>query len=381
HFLRAGALASLAGLSPAAAASVHAERRPRHTRPPRARQRPGRSGEVLLNANENPLGLGPRAREAVAAALDEANRYPRERRDALVARLAERHGVQPENIVLGNGSTEVLQMAVQALAQPRARLVVADPTFEDVPRYREPFPYRLVKVPLDFRYAHDVARMRGEAEAERRPSVVYLCNPNNPTGTLTPSAEIDDWIVDAPESVFFIVDEAYFEFVDDPGYWSAVKWIDQRPNLLVARTFSKVYGMAGMRLGYGIAHADTVARLEEFIGHNNANQLALAAALASLDDEAHVRASLDLNRRSLAVVTETLDELGLGYLPSSTNFVMHQIGRADLGEYIARFREQGIRVGRPFPPMLGYNRLSLGMPDDMARWAETLRAFRARGWV
>lgn len=376
-FLRTGALAGLA--SAGAAPSLEAaEWRGAGWLASRPNLLP--DGTLRLSNNENPLGISPLAREALIRALADANRYPGVRHEELVARLAERFGLRPDNIYLGAGSTEVLQMAVQALASSGRPLIVAEPTFEDVPKYRRPFPYRLVAVPLDFRYAHDLGRMREEAERSRRPCVVYLCNPNNPTGTITPSSEVDAWIQEAHESVFFIVDEAYHELVDDPSYWSAVGWIDRRPNVLVTRTFSKIYGMAGLRLGYGLAHEDTVARFKEFASSNSTTQVSVAAGLASLTDDAFVKRSLESNRQARAVVYETLNELGLGYLESHTNFLMHEI-RGDLPTYIDRFAEQGIKVGRPFPPMLGYNRLSLGTVDEMGRWAETIRSFRARGWV
>lgn len=334
---------------------------------------------LRLSSNENPLGLAPAARRAVADAIEEANRYPREWRGQLIDKLARLHGVAPENIVPGNGSTEVLQMAVQALHEPGARLILAEPTYEDVPWYAQPYPYDVVKVPLDRRYAHDLERMKTHADSGGR-AVVYLCNPNNPTGTLTSSAEIDAWIESAPENVFFLVDEAYFEYCEDPGYWSSLKWISRRPNLVIVRTFSKIYGMAGMRLGYGIAHEDTAGRLREFIGRNNANQLALAAALASLEDPELIARSREANSRGMTITRRCLDELDLEYLPSHTNFLMHRIS-GDLETYQKRMVESGIRVGRRFPPMLEYNRLSIGLPAEMDRFAETLRSFRRKGWV
>ncbi len=271
-------------------------------------------------------------------------------------------------------------MAVQAFYEPGARLILAEPTYEDVPWYAQPFPYELVRVPLTGSHAHDLQRMKEAADAAPGRALVYLCNPNNPTGTLTSSAAIDAWIETAPEEVFFLVDEAYFDYCEAPGYWSCLKWIAERPNLLVARTFSKIYGMAGMRLGYGIAHPHTAGRLREYIGRNNANQLALAAALASLQDADLVSRSLEANRQGVRVLHECLDELGLEYLPSHTNFVMHRIN-GDLETYRKRMLESGFRVGRAFPPMLDYNRLSIGLPEEMERFADTLRDFRRKGWV
>jgi histidinol-phosphate aminotransferase len=271
-------------------------------------------------------------------------------------------------------------MAVQALGGDGARIITAHPTFEDVATYRLPLGTELIPVPLDSRFAHDLGRMREEAARSRSLSIVYVCNPNNPTGTLTDSREVQSWIQEADEDVFFIVDEAYFELVDDPTYQSCLPLTREYRNLLVVRTFSKIYGLAGMRMGYGIAHPDTVRRMTAYMAKSNANQLAVAAASASLDDWAHVQRSVDSNRAAKAVVLETLDGLGLEALPSHTNFLMHHIG-VDVHGYIDRFAEAGIAVGRPFPPMLQYNRLSLGTPEEMGRWADTIRDFRRRGWI
>lgn len=374
-FLRTGAVASVAATAPVGLSAAE-----RWTRRAYGRPHLAADGDLRLMANENPLGPSEKAIQAILDAMVNANRYPFEQHEMLEIALAEKRGVARENLFLGAGSTEVLQMAIQALHGPNARLVVADPTFEDVSEYQLPFAYEMERVPLDFRFAHDIGRMRDIVASSRRPTVVYICNPNNPTATITPSAEVDAWIQDAPETVFFLIDEAYFELVEAPGYWSMMKWIDDKPNVLVARTFSKIYGMAGMRLGYGLAHPDTVLRMKDFIQQNNANVLALAAGMASLEDDDHVIRTRAVINESRRVVQDTLDELGLGYLESHANFIMHQIG-GDVEPYIARFKERGILVGRPFPPMLDYNRLSLALPEDMERWAEVMRDFRSRGWV
>ncbi len=334
---------------------------------------------IRLSANENPLGLSPKARGAIVEALSEANRYPGEWRTQLVAALAAKHQVKPEQVVLGNGSSEVLQMVVQA-AGPEATVVVADPTFEDVPRYAAHLGLRVEKVPLTARYEHDLDRFQAIVSGRSGAVLVYLCNPNNPTGTLTPSAEVDRWIESAPERVTIAVDEAYFEYAEEASYHSAQRWIAERPNVIVVRTFSKIYAMAGMRLGYGLAHPDLAARLERYAADNNTNQLALAAGLASLQDGAFAQQSLAVNRQARSILYRCLADLDLEYLPSQTNFVMHRI-TGDLGTYISRMRERGFAVGRPFPPMLGYNRISLGLPEEMEAFAEALRDFRRQGWV
>jgi histidinol-phosphate aminotransferase len=337
-------------------------------------------GTVKLSSNENPLGLSPAARQAVIEAIPNANRYPGDYRGPLMSALADFVGVDQSNLVLGAGSTEILQMAVQAYQGPNVPLVTAEPTFEDVPRYMRPLAYNLVTVPLNDRLEHDIGRMRHAAEGSSRPAVVYFCNPNNPTATLTGSRDIDNWIADAPETTMFLMDEAYFEYANDASYWSALKWIETKPNVIVVRTFSKIFGMAGMRLGYGVAHPGTAARMREFVMQNNPNVLAAAAGVASLADEGLMARSIDVNTASKTIVQETCDELGLETIPTNCNFMMHRIN-GDLGTYINRMREAGVRVGRQFPPMLDWNRLSFGLPEEQGRWAETLRDFRRKGWV
>jgi len=373
-FLRSGAALGMVGL-----ADVAVPRRAL-TRSVDAALAAPAPGPLRLNFNENPLGLSPQARQAVSDVLVEACRYPDAAYEELVSALAAKLGVAEECVVLGNGSTEILQMAVQAWAGPGAKLVLAEPTFEAVLRYQRPLGYRVEKVPLDAQFAHDAEAMSGAAENGGRPAVVYVCNPNNPTATITPSAALDAWIREAPESTLFLVDEAYFEYVRVPGQSSAVRWISERPNVVVCRTFSKIYGMAGLRLGYGLAHPDTARRLQLYRSSDNGNAAALAAGLASLGDDELVPRRRAANETARRIVLACLDELGLGYLPSHANFLMHRI-EGDQAVYRRRMREAGVLVGRPFSPLLGYNRLTLGLPSEMERFAEVLRRFREKGWV
>ena len=333
---------------------------------------------IRLMYNENALGLSPKAWQAVLDTRSLANRYPEELHTKLVERLAERLEVRPANVLLGNGSTEILQLAIQAAAGPGVPLVLADPTYEDIMEYQRPLAFDVVRVPLDAEMAHDLGRMR-EAAGKRRPAVVYICNPNNPTGTVTPSAGLEEWIREAPETTLFLVDEAYYEYADHPSYRSTMGFVD-RPNVLTIRTFSKIYAMAGMRLGYAVAHEDTVARLSAFILTVSANNFALAAGLASLEDEELVPRSVAVNEESKKITQDTLAELGLEHLPTQANFLMHRV-TGEVGPYIARMLEAGVRVGRPFPPLLGWNRVSFGLPSEMEQWAEAIRGLRRRGMV
>jgi len=338
-------------------------------------------GTIRLSSNENALGMPPVSREAIIQGIGEANRYPGASRRTLTEAVAEKHGVPTEGIVLGNGSTEILQMGVQAFMNPQLRLVSPTPTFEDVFEYTNPHPWVDVRaVPLLRDYSHDLTRMEEEAQGARDPVLAYICNPNNPTGSLTPVADVEAWIRRAGENVYFLVDEAYFEFVDSDDYYSLDRVAWENPNVVVARTFSKVYGMAGMRLGYAVVHPETARRLRAFAAGPNTNHLALVAGFAALKDPTWVGKSVGSNLESRQMAYAVLDELGLEYLPSHTNFVMHRIS-GDLRQYIDRMADAGIRVGRPFPPMLEYNRCSFGLPSEMERFAETLRDFRRKGWV
>ena len=212
-------------------------------------------------------------------------------------------------------------------------------------------------------------------------TVFYLCNPNNPTATITPAAQLDAWIKAAPAGQFFILDEAYAEFVSDPAFVSGIDWIKAgRSNLAVTRTFSKLYALAGLRVGYAIADAETINACEAFMALDNTNLAGAVAALASLRDsdfQQRSRASID---RARQIVIATLDELGLRHVPSHANFIFHEVG-GEVKTYQERMKAEHIIVGREFPPAVGWSRLTLGTPEEMTIFAAALRSFRTRGWV
>jgi histidinol-phosphate aminotransferase len=339
---------------------------------------PGLRAPIRLSSNENPLGMPESARKAVIAALVNGNRYPMGKEE-LTDAVAKKHGVKPENVVLGNGSTEILQMVVQSLAGPGTRLVIGDPTFEHVEAYAAPFHMEVVKVPLRPDHTLDLSAMRQAARGARGPALVFVCNPNNPTGTIVPCDDVESWIRASTERTVFLVDEAYFDFVEDPGYRTLTP-LTSLPNVIVSRTFSKIYGLAGLRVGYGIALEETADRLNEFAANTNLNQLGIAAARACIDDQAYMKRSLQVNRQSREIAKKTLGELGIEALPSHTNFFMHRIP-GEVGEHIRHMADAGITIGRAFPPMLEWSRVSLGTPEEMGVWAEAMRDFRRKSWV
>jgi histidinol-phosphate aminotransferase len=334
-----------------------------------------REEAARLSQNENPLGMPAAARQAIIDAIGEGHRYPR--LNATVAqRIAAANGVAPANVALGNGSAEILQMVIQgATAGGGARVILPDPTYE-VARYAASMHAEVVRVPLRADHTHDLERMKEAAAAG--PALVFICNPNNPTGTVTDADAVAKWILGAPERTWFLVDEAYYEFAGHAAYRTMVPDAIAQPNVVVSRTFSKIYGLAGVRLGYCIGHPDTVRCINAFAAGNNINHLAASAALACLDQPEFVRQSLQLNRRGLDRAYTVLDELGIEYIPSQTNFVMHRIA-GDHAAYVAAMREEGIITGRAFPPMQQHNRVSIGLPEEMERWAAALRVMRRRG--
>lgn len=350
---------------------------------PRLESRGRATDLIRISSNENPLGISEKAKQAIVDGFGRANRYPGASNSSLARALARRHGLSAENVVLGAGSTEVLRMAVQAWTanRDRVRVVVADPTFEDVYRYSHVFDgVEIVRVPLlEGSWAHDLDAMKREADRDSRGALVYICNPNNPTGTLTSTADVKAWIESAPRHNF-LVDEAYYEFVDHPEYETLDRWAMDHPNTVVTRTFSKVFGMAGIRVGYALAAPATASKIDAFATSTNPNHLGAVAAEASLGDEAFMERSLETNARSRTIVYDTLDELGLEYMDSHTNFVMHRI-EGDVEQYRARMQEAGIRVGRPFPPFRTHNRVSMGTPEEMQVWADAIRSFRSKGWI
>jgi len=327
---------------------------------------------IRLDSNENPNGPGGVALEAIRAALGEASRYPHQPADALTTTLARVHGVSPDNIALGAGSGEILRMAVLAFTSPARPLVQGEPTFEDCARHATVAGMPIRSVPVDAALRLDLKAM---AKAAAGAGLIFLCNPNNPTGTVHPAAAVADFIKqvlhDSPETTV-LVDEAYHHYVADPGYRSAMPLALENPRVVVCRTFSKVYGMAGLRIGYAVAHAETIRALRRQKLPNSINVLGAAAAIAALEQKGHVEREAELNRVSREYLIRALAEMGYKSIPSETNFVMVDI-RRDVKAFQQACRKEGVLVGRPFPPLLTHARISIGTADEMREAAAVLR--------
>lgn len=342
-----------------------------------------------LNANENTLGMSDSAKLAVVNALDKGFRYPDNPRAALIAKIAKINGVTENQVSLGNGSSENIRAVVQmlqkqALTEGKAfQLVVPDPTFSCAELYANYIGAPVIKVPLIAgSYDLDFQNLQKAAADFDGVSLFYLCNPNNPTATITSTTTLKNWVESAPENHYFLLDQAYSEYVTEPSFESGIEWVKQElsNNIIVVQTFSKLHALAGMRIGYAIANPQTIEVVETFMSIDNTNLSGAVAALATLNDEAFLELSLRTTSQSRQMIEATLNELGLRYLPSQTNFILHEI-KGDVKTYIDRMKDHGILVGREFPPIIGFNRLTLSTSEEMEGFVKVLRLFRQKGWV
>jgi histidinol-phosphate aminotransferase len=336
----------------------------------------GIAAAVKLASNENPLGPSPKAQEAARLALMDAGRYPDSNGFELKAALAKKHDVAIEAITLGNGSNEVLELVARAFLGPDLEAVFSDYAFIVYPIVTQSVGARARVAPARPRehpmaYGHDLEAMAPLINARTR--VVFIANPNNPTGTYLTGASLESFIADLPSGVLVVVDEAYFEYVAEPDYPDTTQWLARFPNLIVTRTFSKAYGLAGLRIGYALSHpqiADLLNRVREPF---NVNTIAQAAALAALEDTAHLKQSIWINREGMRCLQDACAELGLTALRSVGNFLCVDIKRPSGAVYEALLRE-GVIV-RPIANygLPNHLRITIGLPEENERLINALR--------
>src|SRR5213083_972523 len=324
---------------------------------------------VRLSANENPYGPSPNALKAMTDSFGLACRYPDEHNNVLIDKLARLNRVNHDEILLGDGSGEILKLCAETFTGPqKGKLVAADPTFEAILNNASANGADVVKMPLTSTFAHDLPKMLSAAKA----GLIYVCNPNNPTASITPKDELRDFIAKTPPETMILVDEAYFHFADSPDYESVIPLVKDHPNLIVSRTFSKIYGMAGLRCGYCVAQKETIERMRRNQMWDSVNCMALAAATASLDDPDHVPNGQRLNREAKAFTTSELDKMGYKQIPSQANFIMCDCKRPVV-PLIQAMKERKIHVGRLFPALPNHMRLTIGKKTEMETF---LAAFR-----
>ncbi len=324
---------------------------------------------VRLSANENPYGPSPKAFQAMTDAFPLACRYPDAHADELIDALAKLNDVNRNQILLGDGSSEILKLCAEAFTGPkRGTMVAADPTFEAILNHAQTNGAKVVKIPLTNNFAHDLPKMAAAA----KDGLIYICNPNNPTASITSKDALREFIAKTPRQTMILVDEAYFHYADSPDYESVIPMIKDHSNLIVARTFSKVYGMAGLRCGYGIAQRDTIAKLRSHQPWDSVNIMAITAANASLNDPDQVENGRRLNSEAKVFVTGELNAMGYQSIPSQANFIMVGVKRPVV-PLIQAMKERNVEVGRLFPALPNHMRVTIGKKSEMETF---LSAFR-----
>jgi len=335
---------------------------------------PAAGNVVRLSANENPYGPSPKAFQAITDSFGIACRYPDDHNNVLIDKLAKLNGVNRDQILLGDGSSEILKLCAETFTGKEGRsLVAADPTFEAILEQAKVNGAEVVKVPLtSSTYAHDLPKMLASAKA----GLIYICNPNNPTASITPKDELRDFIAQTPPATMVLVDEAYFHFADSPDYESVIPLVNEYPNLLVARTFSKIYGMAGLRCGYCVAQKQTIDRMRARQMWDSVNIMALVAASASLDDPDQVPNGQQLNKEARTFTVGELEKLGYKTIPSEANFIMFDCKRP-VAPLIQAMKERKVHVGRLFPSLPNHMRLTIGKKAEMENFVSAFKQVAA----
>ena len=329
----------------------------------------GVTDAIKLASNENPLGPSPRALDAARAVLHDIHRYPDGNGFGLKKALSQKLGVTPECITLGNGSNDILELLARAFVQPDNEVVFSEHAFAVYPIVTGAVGAKPV-VTKTRHWGHDLAAM--QAAVNPRTRLVFIANPNNPTGTWTRKEELDSFLRAMPAHVLVAVDEAYFEYVGEPDYPNTVAWAGRFPNLITTRTFSKIYGLAGLRVGYGVSSPEMAEILNRVRQPFNVNSVALAAASAALEDDAHITRVAQLNRDGMQRLTAAFRMLGLDYIPSAGNFVC-----VDVKQPATIVYEQLLREGVIVRPVANYGmpnhlRVTVGLPEENERFINAL---------
>ena len=322
---------------------------------------------IKLASNENNWGPPQAVMEAMNHAFKYANRYGNPDSNIMKA-IADHHGVKPENVMITAGSGEVLDVVGTTFLQGGKFVLGSDPSYGSVYQHATTIKSDAIKLPLLKDFSQNIPAMIAAANRNARDiGFFYLCNPNNPTGVVVPAKEIKQVVEGIPKDMPILIDEAYHHYVDDPNYATSVPYVIEGRPVIVARTFSKIAALAAMRIGYAVAPADIIQRMRAY-SMNSVNVLAKYGAAASLKDAA---GQADIRKKTIALRTSTAKELeawGYPVIPSQTNFFMVSLHDKTVQPTIQAFRDKGILVGRPFPPMLNHLRVSVGRDEDMAKF-------------
>ena len=324
---------------------------------------------IRAGFNENPWGPSRVALQAIDDAMHLTNQYGGNRQE-LLALMSQLEDVPEDHIAIGSGSGEILRTAGMLASMQSGSIVCADPTYQDLVRYAARAGSEIIRVPVDDNLVLDLDAMASAVRADTK--LVYLVNPNNPIPTIVEKNRLRDFVAEISKDRLVFIDEAYHEFVDNPDYASMLELVRAgRGNVLVSRTASKIHGLAGLRIGFGFAHPDLIARINNR-KTGQLNILGLHAAYASYQDTEFQQFTLRKNRESMAIVEDMFEELGLRHVKSNANFTFFETG-IPVEELNARLQEEGIHSGRPFPPYLTWSRISMAKPDEMRYYVQTYK--------
>jgi histidinol-phosphate aminotransferase len=319
---------------------------------------------IRLNKNENPYGPSERVRDAINAGLNRANRYPDIEYDGLVESIAAFHRIKPEQVILGCGSTEILRVATCAFLGPGALLVKASPTYDAIEVYARATGASVASVPLDREFAHDLNAMQRLSSSTPK-SLVYICNPNNPTASITPRKELETFIAKLPKNSCVLIDEAYHHYAGRSAYQSFIDHPVDDERLIVSRTFSKAYGLAGLRVGYAVAHPSAAKKMRTYLTMRNINEIGVTAAMAAIEDDDGLQMTVQRNLNERQEFFNRAIAWSLRPVTSHANFVFMNVHQPS-SELIRQFQESNILIGPRYPPPFDtYVRISLGSRSEM----------------
>ena len=324
---------------------------------------------IKLSSNENPYGPSEKVRQAMISNFDQACRYPFSYSGELIEKIAAKESVSKDHIVLAGGSTEGLKVVGLTYGMNGGEIIAAQPTFLTLMTYAAQWGGSVNWVPVDKNMMHDLDEM--EKRISSKTKLIFLCNPNNPTSTLLPADRVLDFCNTVSDKVTIFSDEAYCDFIEDKNYPSMVSLVKKGKNIIVSKTFSKVYGLAGLRIGYMVAKPEIAAGLRKNIMAFT-NVLAIEAAKNALDDQEFYDFSLNKTREAKKIILEGLDDLNLEYAPSNTNFIFFKSGR-NIEKLQQQMLAKGIMVGRPFPPFDDWCRISTGTLEEVIQFNDALK--------
>lgn len=325
---------------------------------------------IKIASNENSLGPSPLAVDAVVKALGKVNRYPDGDAFYLRNKLAQRLGVKPESLIFGNGSNEVIEIVARTFMKPGDEAVIGEFAFIVFPIVTQAVGAKAIISPMP-ELTHDLRDMFKRITPKTK--AVFIANPNNPTGTMVKRGEVEWFLERVPDDIIVVIDEAYFDYVDDPEYPNSLDYQSLGKSIITVRTFSKIYGLAGLRLGFGVSSEEIISYMSRVREPFNVNSLAQVAAVAALDDAEHVRRSKDVNRAGLKYLVQEIKKINLPFTSSFANFILVDLGTDPIPVYNALLRE-GVIVR----PVINYGlkthiRVTVGLPEENERFIRAIR--------